>query len=144
MLIIICYIACWLTVAMNPAFTPAQSAISWAGCPSFPVLLPAISIWLFSMALEVIKVQLQTPVLTLETAAGYLSSALGCGATGGGSQERYLWLKQKQGDRNGRARVISRQWKPWSCAGRSNGMNFAGVSTAARLRRQISSKFGYR
>ena len=142
MLIIIYNITCYLTAAMSPAFTSAQSAMSWAVCPSFPVLLPAISTWIFRMALAVVRVQSQTPILTLATAAGYLRSALGCGATGGGSQERYLWLKQKQGDMNCWVRLESRWRKPWSGARRSVGMSFTSVSTAAKLRRQMGSKFG--
>ena len=64
---------------------------------------------------RLVRVQSQTPVLTLGTATGYLRSALGCGgggATGGGSPERYLWPKQKQGDRKGRVRLISWRRKP--------------------------------
>ena len=68
-----------------------DSAIFWAVCPSFPVLLLATSTQLFNMALSIFRGQLLTPVTvpTLETVAG-----LGCGAMGGGSQERYQRLQK--------------------------------------------------
>ena len=75
------------------------------------------------------------PTSSVETAAGFFRSALGCGGDSGASRgcspERYLWLKQKPGDRSGGVRVGSRRRKPWSDARRSARMCFTHTSTAA-------------
>ena len=60
----------------------------------------------------------------------------------GRGQPRKLSVTEAEGDRNGGARLISKRWKPWSCAGGSVGKSFTSVSMAARLLRQMGSKFG--
>ena len=68
-----------------------DSAIFWAVCPSFPVLLLATSTHFFNMAFMIVNCQGAIADTSHSPNSGncsrLLRSAVGCGAMGGGSQE---------------------------------------------------------
>ena len=82
----------------------------------------------------------QTPVKMLATAANCLWSALGCGATGGGSQEWYQSVKQRLGGKSECLRPGGRGVKPSRGAGLSAGMISMSASAAAGQGMRMSSE----
>ena len=104
-----CFTTLQAAAGSSPVFTSARQAMSWAVCRCFHASSPATSIRHSPTASAVVKGRSRTPVRMRATAADSMSSALGCGAMGGASHARYLWLMLRPGGGRGCRRLGDRQ-----------------------------------
>ena len=98
----------------EPSLYICPAAMCWAVCLLFLASLLATNTQRFRTASAVVRGLSPILVLVLATAAGSLSSALGCGVMGGASQERYLcqWLKLRPRGGSGLVQAGSRRLRP--------------------------------